>query len=1084
MTSADADPQNVSHDWRKQLLLRGLRGAGWALVFIPPLLCFLFSYSHYSYLALSFLGFGFLLLPRYVDRASKLIAYIFLGAGYLAVAAYGWDMAWAPGVVAGLCGLVVFAGLLLGRQAATAVILLTAILLVAGGTAVSLGVYTPRMVAELDPVFFRSWLRGGLVFTLLSTAAARGIHFVVHTIRRAEANAQVALAKETEEHALTESALVQKSQQEAALLEAQKLQTIAQLGDGFAHLFNNFLTTIRFATEEIRNASGSIPLAEMGQFIARNVAFAADKTRDLLLLSRPHSPETAPRDLDAALRLVQDKLAGRLRGNISLTLETRPVGIVRISDSWLEQILMNLLLNAEQAMPEGGAVHVSTKSFDFEKEHRGSIQILSPGSYAALVVSDNGRGMDANVALTACEPFFTTKGRDRHDGLGLTLVYSMVRQLGGSLEFIRLEPGTQVIVYFPVCLPENSHPPLATAHPARTSAPAPAAGSDLPRADSPAPGPQSVTAVAGLDTSPTLSAVAVPSTPDRWEDRTVDRLLKASLLATALATFGAFVALGSAHARMTIAIGGIDLAALGLGCWPKRWSLVVRKAILLGVIGATGALGMIHYSYLLPTTVVLLFLVVMLAALFTNATISAVILASTFGVFLLGGWLHQRGIVVTSFAEISPMRAHSWFRVAIMLSAMPWLVAIAVTHAFRAANARIDALAAACLQLGTAQRRRQSEFEQLTTLERMSSRAARMESIGRLTGTVAHDLNNSLQIICGWADLLRIPQNCSEEERQEAIRGIDQATDYAEALIDQLQLGTETRRAPGSVDVGAAVLGMREMMATLLSRKSGSRLEVVVADHCFVRIAEPSFRRLLLNLVSNASDAMSARSQQGCCRVSVTRTGQDVALCVEDNGSGMDADLQKRIFSAFFTTKPGTGTGLGLHSVSRIAETTQGRIEVVSQVNEGARFIVRWPKAAPPPVSVDRPERASGGTVLGRILLAEDEPAVRQMLVRGLRRGGFDVTEAQDGDHAFEELVHGSAFDALCIDAIMPGRSTASVIEEFSRLHPGRPVVLISGHLPAEFDSTTLTLKHVSFLHKPFTSATLVDEISRRMAQD
>jgi two-component system cell cycle sensor histidine kinase/response regulator CckA len=329
----------------------------------------------------------------------------------------------------------------------------------------------------------------------------------------------------------------------------------------------------------------------------------------------------------------------------------------------------------------------------------------------------------------------------------------------------------------------------------------------------------------------------------------------------------------------------------------------------------------------------------------------------------------------------------------------------------------------------------------LLRLEETRSRAERMEAGGLLNGMMAHDLNNSLCGIVGWSEVLEIA--ATSEEIAEATTAISHSADYAEALVQQFQHRAGGNHRDRSLDIAAALDRMQPMLVAASHKKPPKISVDVHADAgCHLAISEHSLRRLVLNLVTNARDACG--EDGGRCDIRATRESSKVVLQVGDNGGGMDELTWRRIFQAFFTTKGTQGTGLGLHSVMEIVQGTDGTVEVWSEPGVGTRMTIRWPLAplsetlpevSPPPVSE---------TGKARILLAEDHPIVREVMARGLRRAGYAVIEAQDGDEALRQVGSDTAFDVLCTDAVMPGEPVTRVIQRFGEHYPDRPIVVVS----------------------------------------
>ena len=203
-----------------------------------------------------------------------------------------------------------------------------------------------------------------------------------------------------------------------------------------------------------------------------------------------------------------------------------------------------------------------------------------------------------------------------------------------------------------------------------------------------------------------------------------------------------------------------------------------------------------------------------------------------------------------------------------------------------------------------------------------------------------------------------------------------------------------------------------------------------------------------------------------------------MVLEVSDSGCGMDVTTKSHLFEAFFSTKGPEGTGLGLHSVAKILEMTDATVDVRSELGEGTRLTMRWPLATPCEDNAEELVPLSHRGVSARILFAEDEESVRRVLARGLRRSGFTVVEARDGDEAALFMESQAPFDALCTDAVMPGVHVAALIRGFNQRFPGKPVLVISGYLVEPTEMALGVGTGISLLHKPFTQATLVSQLN------
>ena len=224
--------------------------------------------------------------------------------------------------------------------------------------------------------------------------------------------------------------------------QAQKLEGIGRLAGGVAHDFNNLLTVISgYAQTVLDDLAVQHPLREPMQLISQAAARATRLTRQLLIFSRRQVSE--PRNI-VLNNLVQDfeKMLRRLIGeDIHLVLSLDPgAGVIRADAGQIEQVILNLAVNARDAMPKGGTLSIETSSLLVDEEFAQKHLSVQPGLYVALMVSDTGVGMSPEVKSHLFEPFFTTKEAGKGTGLGLSTVYGIVRQSEGSI-WVYSEPG-------------------------------------------------------------------------------------------------------------------------------------------------------------------------------------------------------------------------------------------------------------------------------------------------------------------------------------------------------------------------------------------------------------------------------------------------------------------------------------------------------------------------------------------------------------------------------------------------------------------------------------------------------------------
>jgi PAS domain S-box-containing protein len=233
--------------------------------------------------------------------------------------------------------------------------------------------------------------------------------------------------------------------------QAQKMEAIGRLAGGIAHDFNNLLTAILgYADLLVHQIDGADPRRGDLEQIVRAAQRASSLTRQLLAFGRKQVLQPEPLDLASVVLNVEPMLRRLIGEDVRLQIAGgRHLATIKADPGQIEQVIMNLAVNARDAMPGGGTLRVETANVDLDEQcapHHNAV----PGAYVMLAVSDTGCGMTPEVKAHLFEPFFTTKPRDRGTGLGLASVYGIIRQSGGHV-FVNSEPGrgTTFKIYFP-----------------------------------------------------------------------------------------------------------------------------------------------------------------------------------------------------------------------------------------------------------------------------------------------------------------------------------------------------------------------------------------------------------------------------------------------------------------------------------------------------------------------------------------------------------------------------------------------------------------------------------------------------------
>ena len=382
----------------------------------------------------------------------------------------------------------------------------------------------------------------------------------------------------------------------------------------------------------------------------------------------------------------------------------------------------------------------------------------------------------------------------------------------------------------------------------------------------------------------------------------------------------------------------------------------------------------------------------------------------------------------------------------------------------------------------------------LQASEQRLQQAQRMESVGRLAGSVAHDFNNLLTVILGFTEFLLEHLPSDDLARRDAVQ-IREAAERAAHLTRQLlafsgQQVLERR----VVDLAAVIRGLQPMMTRLVG--AGVHTLVRVPETPLLVVIDPGqFEQILMNLIVNARDAMpqggrlviaAERETLDILRASELEApaGAYVAVSVSDTGEGIDPKMRERIFEPFFTTKaPGIGTGLGLSTVFGVVSQSGGVIDVQSELRRGTTFRMYFPASGAAAADLPTPSRGATATEPRplTILLAEDEDSVRSYIEAALRRAGHDVITASNGPDAVHAgSNHTGPIDLLLADVVMPGLSGPDVADRLRRAHPEMHTVFLSGY--AEVPER-VTSQPGAFLQKPFTLDTLLSKVRERASR-
>jgi two-component system cell cycle sensor histidine kinase/response regulator CckA len=246
--------------------------------------------------------------------------------------------------------------------------------------------------------------------------------------------------------------VTQHLQLERQFQQAQKLESIGRLAGGVAHDFNNILTIINGYSEFLLTAlDRTDPLWSYADEIRKASEHAASVTKQLLAFSRKQIIEPKTLDVNTTIRDFEQMLQRLIGEDITLITRLDPfLGQVLADPEQVHQVIVNLVINARDAMPDGGRLDISTANVEVTDEEANAQPDAKAGRYVMMIVTDGGTGMDENIRQQVFEPFFTTKERDKGTGLGLSTVYGIVRQSGGWIDVSsEVGVGSSFKLYFP-----------------------------------------------------------------------------------------------------------------------------------------------------------------------------------------------------------------------------------------------------------------------------------------------------------------------------------------------------------------------------------------------------------------------------------------------------------------------------------------------------------------------------------------------------------------------------------------------------------------------------------------------------------
>jgi PAS domain S-box-containing protein len=382
--------------------------------------------------------------------------------------------------------------------------------------------------------------------------------------------------------------------------------------------------------------------------------------------------------------------------------------------------------------------------------------------------------------------------------------------------------------------------------------------------------------------------------------------------------------------------------------------------------------------------------------------------------------------------------------------------------------------------------------ERLKATEEALQQSQKMEAVGQLTGGIAHDFNNLLTGIVGSLDLLqtRLDQGRTDNVARYINAAMTSANRAAALTHRLLAFARRQPLIPKSVDANQLVVSLEDLLRRTIGETID--LETITAGDLWATLCDPNqLESALLNLAINARDAMpdggrltietsNARLGSVTAETPALLPGDYICIDVTDTGVGMSAEVAGRAFDPFFTTKPiGQGTGLGLSMIYGFARQSNGHATIDSQPGQGTSVKLYLPRhhgdvADEPAAAVRAAEHAATGET---VLVVEDEPVVRGVIIEMLGEQGYRTLEATDGPSALRVLRTNARIDLLVTDVGLPGMNGRQLADQARETRPGLKILFITGYAESVAITEGFLQPGMEMITKPFD----LGNLSRRI---
>jgi PAS domain S-box-containing protein len=385
-----------------------------------------------------------------------------------------------------------------------------------------------------------------------------------------------------------------------------------------------------------------------------------------------------------------------------------------------------------------------------------------------------------------------------------------------------------------------------------------------------------------------------------------------------------------------------------------------------------------------------------------------------------------------------------------------------------------------------------STIEDITERKRLETRltqAEKMQALGTLSGGIAHDFNNILTVLQGYGSLLQNNMDASDPLRLYVDQILSASRKAASLTQSLLAFSRQQPITLAPININEIILRTEKLLKRLIT--DDVDLKTVYSESDIIVEADPTqIDQILFNLAANARDAMV---NGGCLSIKTEhimiddtfirdhgfgKPGQYALISVSDTGCGMSEETRAKIFEPFFTTKEiGKGTGLGLSTVYGIIKQHGGHISLVTAPGKGTRFDIYLPTVR---ISIE-PEKESSETFdtkgTEKILVADDDEDVKNLMADILREDGYEIIEAADGDEAVQQFRENPGIDLVILDSVMPKLNGREAYERIRTIKPAIKVLFTSGYTRDVILDKGIMAKEFEFIAKPLVPVKLLQKV-------